>query len=160
MMVVAYYIVGAALAAWMTTGNGHLDWKLSLLVLPTMYLAHVCYNAIAGGTTSQSRACLACQSDIGLFRRLAHHRFCCDNHEAMYLAELQELAVTRLHNAIAAASWEPSEPILRREVNMNRENHAVSTPVPPGQREQTQALIVRPKLAGFKPSPAYHLAEP
>jgi hypothetical protein len=32
MIVVAYYIVGAALAAWMTTVNGHLDWKLSLLV--------------------------------------------------------------------------------------------------------------------------------
>lgn len=159
MLVVAYYITGAALAAWMTAGNGHLDWKLSLLVLPTMYLAHVCYNAIAGGTTSQNRGCLACHSDIGLFRRLAHHRFCCDNHEAMYLAELQELALARLHNAIVATSSDSSETILHREVNVNRENRELTTPVPSGQREQTQALIVRPKLAGFKPSPAYYLAE-
>jgi hypothetical protein len=159
MMVVGYYITGAALAAWMTAGNGHLDWRLSLLVLPIMYLAHVCYSAIAGRTTPHNRVCLACQSDIGLFRRLAHHRFCCDNHEAMYLAELQELAVTRLHNAIVATSSDSSETILHREVNVNRENHEVITPVPSGQRVQTQALIVRPKLAGFKPSPAYHLAE-
>jgi hypothetical protein len=115
-----------------------------------MYMAHICYNAIAGGTASQSRVCLACHSDIGLFHRLAHHRFCCDEHEAMYLTELQELAVARLHNAIVAIPSDPSE---------ERKNREVTTPVPPGQREQTQALIVRPKLAGFKPSPAYHLAE-
>jgi|ERR1700680_3370319 len=157
MVVVAYYIVGAALAAWMTTGNGHLDWKLSLLVLPIMYLAHVGYNAFAGGTTSQSLVCVACQSNIGLFRRLAHHRFCCDNHEALYLAELQELALTRLHNAIAATSLDPSQTRLHREANVNPEKHELDTLVRPAQPEQTQALTVRPKR--FKVSPAYNLAE-
>jgi len=158
MMVVAYYIVGAAFAIWMTAGNGHLDWKLPLPVLPVMYLAHVCYKTIAGRTTSQSLVCLACQSGIGLLRRLTHHHFCCDEHEAMYLAELQELAVMRLHSAIAATSSDPSETIVHREAKVNRENRQPVTPVPSGQR-QTQALIVRPKLAGFKPSPAYHLAK-
>jgi hypothetical protein len=158
-MVVAYYIMGAALAAWMTTGNGHLDWRLSLLVLPIMYLAHVCYNAFAGGTTSQSLVCLTCQSNLGLFRRLTNHHFCCDEHEAMYLAQLQELALTRLHNAIAVTSVDSGETALHREVKVNRENPELITPVPPGQREQTQALIVLPKLTKFKPSPAYRLAE-
>jgi hypothetical protein len=139
-MVVAYYIIGAALAAWMTTGNGHLDWRLSLLVLPTMYLAHVGYNAFAGGTTSQSPVCLGCQSDLGLFRRLAQRRFCSDDHEVMYLAELQKLALTRLH---VASSEELGEPILHGRAKVNRENHEVATPVAPAQPEQ--ALMVRPK---------------
>ena len=154
-MVVAYYIVGAAFAAWMTSGNGHLDWRLSLLVLPIMYLVHVAYSAFAGGTTSQNLVCLVCQSDIGLLRRLAQRRFCCENHEATYLAELQELALTRLHSAIGASSVDPSKTILHREVHVKRENHELEASVPPAQSEQ--ALIVRPKR--FKVSPAYHLAE-
>jgi hypothetical protein len=158
-MVVAYYIMGAALAAWMTTGNGHLDWRLSLLVLPIMYLAHVCYNAFAGGTASQSLVCLTCQSNLGLFRRLTNDRFCCNDHEAMYLAQLQELALTRLHNAIAVTSVDSSETALQREVKVNRENQELLTPVPPAPREPTQALMVLPKLTKFKPSPAYRLAE-
>jgi hypothetical protein len=159
MMMVTYYVLGAALAPWMTAGNWHLDWKLSLLMLPIMCLAHVCYRAIAGGTTFRKPVCLACQRGIGPFRRLAHNRFCCDTHETTYLAELQRLAVARLHNAIAAISANPSETILRREVNLDGENQEVTRPAPSGQREQSHALIVRPKFAGFHPSPAYHLAE-
>lgn len=154
-MVVAYYVLGAALAAWMAAGNGHLDWRLSLFVLPIMYLAHVGYNAFAGDTTSQGLVCLTCQTDLGLFRKLARHRFCCDNHEATYLAELQELAIMRLHSSVTVTSEEPSETIVRREVKVNRENQELVTPTPPPQREL--ALIVRPKR--FKVSPAYRLAE-
>jgi hypothetical protein len=157
-MVVAYYIMGAALAAWMTTGNGHLDWRLSLLVLPTMYLAHVCYNALAGGT-SRSPVCLGCKSNLGLFRRLTNHNFCCDKHEAMYLAELQELALTRLHNAITSTSVDSSETPSRCEAKVNRENHELTTAVAPAPCEPTQALMVLPKLTKFRPSPAYRLAE-
>ena len=157
-MVVAYYIMGAALAAWMTTGNGHLDWRLSLLVLPIMYLAHVCYNAFAGGT-SQSLVCLGCKSNLGLFRRLTSHHFCCDQHEAMYLAELQQLALTRLHNAIAPTSVDSSETHLQREVEVNRESHELTTAVALAPSEPTQALMVLPKLTKFRPSPAYRLAE-
>ena len=41
-----YYLVGSAIAGWMTDSNRHLDWKLSLLVLPVMYLAYVSYKLI------------------------------------------------------------------------------------------------------------------
>ena len=39
-----------------------------------------------------------------MFRKLARHRFCCDGHERTYLAQLQELAIERLHAARMAAS--------------------------------------------------------
>ncbi len=43
--------------------------------------------------------CLVCQAEVGFFRRLAHRRFCCDEHEAQYLAELKDVAVGRLRSA-------------------------------------------------------------
>lgn len=91
----AYYIVGAAFAVWLITGNRHVDWKLPLLVLPTMYLVHVCCAAIAA-TRSPNPKCLGCENNIGLIRRIGNHRFCCDEHEQMFFAESQALAVARL----------------------------------------------------------------
>jgi hypothetical protein len=122
-------------------------------------LAHVCYNAFAGGTTSQSLVCLTCQSNLGLFRRLTNDRFCRDEHEAMYLAELQQLALTRLHNAVATTSVDSAETPLHCEAKVNRENHELTTAVVPAPCEPTQALMVLPKLTKFRPSPAYRLAE-
>jgi|ERR1700680_1500580 len=46
--------------------------------------------------SKNSGECLVCRSDVGLLRRLIQHRFCCREHEQMYLAELEEVAVTRL----------------------------------------------------------------
>jgi hypothetical protein len=43
--------------------------------------------------------CLACQNELGIFRSLAHRRFCCDEHEQRYLAELQKIAAARLRSA-------------------------------------------------------------
>jgi len=40
--------------------------------------------------------CLVCRSDVGFLRRLIQHRFCCREHERMYLAELEEVALMRL----------------------------------------------------------------
>ena len=159
-MAAAYHIIGPALAAWFTKGNGHLDWKLSILVLPVMFLAHFCHKAIARrcgsnkSAASPNLACLRCRNEIGMFRRLAHHRFCCDEHESTYLAELEELAVRRLRDArITAHSWSPSvERALAENYNSNVGNHDVVTPLL--GHEQTLSLIVHPKVAGFRPSPA------
>ena len=43
--------------------------------------------------------CLVCHGDLGFFRRLTHNRFCTDEHEAQYMAELKEVAVGRLRTA-------------------------------------------------------------
>ena len=43
--------------------------------------------------------CLVCHSDVGFFRRLAKKRFCTDEHEQQYLAELKEVALGRLRSA-------------------------------------------------------------
>ena len=43
--------------------------------------------------------CLVCHCDLGLFRRLTKNRFCSDEHEEQYLAELKEVALARLRIA-------------------------------------------------------------
>jgi hypothetical protein len=101
---------------------------------------------------SPKLACLHCRNEIGMFRRLARHRFCCDEHESTYLAELEELAVRRLRNArIAAPTWSPSVEMAPAENdNSNVGNHeAVAAML---GHEQTLSLIVHPKVAGFRPS--------
>jgi len=40
--------------------------------------------------------CLACHKELSLFSRLARHRFCSEQHEQAYMAELEELALERL----------------------------------------------------------------
>lgn len=113
-MMIVYYAIGAAVAAWISTGKSHLDWKLSLLVLPILFLAHFSLKAIAAKNRSNTgsspvRVCLACQEDLSLFRRLDRQRFCCEEHETLYLAELDKLAIERLQNArCAAPSTQPS----------------------------------------------------
>jgi hypothetical protein len=58
----------------------------------------------------KSRAkCLACPLAIGLFRRMNKQRFCCDQHEVMYLAELKDMGVARLRTAgIRLKSLQPA----------------------------------------------------
>ena len=46
--------------------------------------------------SKKSGKCLICRNDVGFLRRLVQHRFCCREHERMYLAELEEVAVMRL----------------------------------------------------------------
>lgn len=108
-MVIVYYAVGALVTVWISTGKSHLDWRVSLLLLPTLFLAHFCYKAMAAKNridagSSPIRTCLACQKKISLLRRLDRQRFCCDEHETVYLAELDKLAIERLQNARISAS--------------------------------------------------------
>jgi hypothetical protein len=49
--------------------------------------------------TAKPGTCLVCQSELGFFRKLAKHRFCTDEHEQQYMAELKEVALGRLQNA-------------------------------------------------------------
>lgn len=144
-MAVAYYIFGAALAAWLTLGNRHLDWSLSLLVLASMFFAHVSYAVIASkrrskrsGFRSHKRECLACHNDIGLVRRFSRHRFCSDVHERMYLAELEKIALTRLQNArIPAQHASPIPEDVFLEVPTSKADN----------NEQALSLIPRPSPA-------------
>ena len=53
--------------------------------------------------SKNGRECLVCRGDVGFLRRLIQHRFCCREHERMYLAELEEVAVMRLRARDAAA---------------------------------------------------------
>lgn len=108
-MTIVYYAVGAVVTAWISTGKSHLDWRTSLLLLPALFLAHFSYKAIAAKNRSDAgnsplRTCLACQKKLSLFRRLDRQRFCCDEHETVYLAELDKLAVERLQSARIAAA--------------------------------------------------------
>jgi hypothetical protein len=100
-----YYVAGSTVVAWLTA-RGQLDSRVGLIVLPLMCLAHACCKAVAGkhrgsgsGSRSLTQKCMACHNDIGLVRRLTHHRFCSEQHEQMYLVELQKLAVARLRSA-------------------------------------------------------------
>jgi hypothetical protein len=47
--------------------------------------------------------CLVCHSNVGFLRRLIQYRFCSQEHERMYLAELEEVAVMRLRAQDATA---------------------------------------------------------
>jgi hypothetical protein len=49
--------------------------------------------------TAKPGACLVCQRELGFFRKLTKHRFCTDEHEHQYMAELKEVALGRLRNA-------------------------------------------------------------
>jgi hypothetical protein len=49
--------------------------------------------------TSKPGKCLVCQRGLGFFRRLTKQRFCTDEHEKQYLAELKEVALGRLRSA-------------------------------------------------------------
>jgi hypothetical protein len=49
--------------------------------------------------TSTPGKCLVCQCGLGFFRKLAKNRFCTDEHEQQYMAELKEVALGRLRNA-------------------------------------------------------------
>jgi len=87
---------------------------------------------------------------IGIFRRLAHHRFCSDEHESTYLAELERIAIERLHNASSAAS------LVCQHVEIDNSyaaNDQAFTPM--SGHEQTLSLIVHPEVAGFGSLPAY-----
>jgi hypothetical protein len=49
--------------------------------------------------TAKPGTCLVCRRDLGFFRKLTKHRFCSDEHEQQYMAELKEVALGRLRNA-------------------------------------------------------------
>jgi len=51
------------------------------------------------GKTATPGKCLVCQHDLGFFRRLTKNRFCTDQHEEQYMAELKEVALGRLRSA-------------------------------------------------------------
>jgi len=149
LMMVMYYLAGVSAATW-STEHWHLDVKLSLLVLPLMYLAHLAGNALAGKHKRQ--ACLGCQKEIGLFRRLAHHRFCCDEHEHLYFAEMDELGIERLRNARPAASngnlTVEIARLAKHHVNAGRRE------VLPDKPEETLSRRLPSAVATFRPSPA------
>jgi len=42
--------------------------------------------------------CLVCDKGLGLFRRISGNKFCSKQHEEQYLADLRELAVSRLQH--------------------------------------------------------------
>ena len=42
--------------------------------------------------------CLVCGKGVGLFRRISGNKFCSKQHEERYLADLRELAVSRLQH--------------------------------------------------------------
>jgi hypothetical protein len=48
--------------------------------------------------TAKPGKCLVCQRDLGFFRRLTNQRFCTDEHEEQYMAELKEVGLGRLRS--------------------------------------------------------------
>jgi hypothetical protein len=103
LVISTYYLSGGALAVWLMASE-HIDPWLSLLMLPLLYLAHLCWKMIAGPSQKlPSLKCLVCGNEISAFRRLGNHRFCSNKHEQMYLAELEQLAIERLVSAMGRA---------------------------------------------------------
>jgi len=149
LMLVGYYLAGTTVAAWLVE-QGHVDAKLSLLVLPLMYLAHLGFNAIAGNR-GRTEACRCCHGDIGLFRRLACHRFCSDEHEHRYFAEMDQLGIERLRAARPASP--AGSPVEFAQAHVNSTNREVQAPIPNDQHQRTLDLMVRP-AAAFRPSAA------
>ena len=49
--------------------------------------------------TAKPGACLVCRQDVGFFRRLTKNRFCSEQHEQQYMAQLKEVALGRLQTA-------------------------------------------------------------
>lgn len=100
LLMIVTYGGGMALAAWKVS-HGHPNSELALTLLPLLSVAHLCCRTISQKRPNYGRKpnCLACQNDLSIFRRVAHHRFCCQDHERMYMAELQKIAVARLRSA-------------------------------------------------------------
>ncbi len=100
LLMIATYGGGMALAAW-GVSHGHTNSELALTMLPVLAVAHLCCRTISRKrpTYANLPKCLACQNDLTVFRRVARHRFCCQEHEQMYVAELQKIAVARLRSA-------------------------------------------------------------
>jgi|SRR5581483_2589967 len=110
---VASYLVAAAVTAWMIS-QGHGQSVASLLALPLLCLAHASWKLIAGrGRSGKTKlVCLACQQNIGRFRRLGGNWFCCEEHEKTYLAELEELSLQRLTNARLPPAENGANPVF------------------------------------------------
>ena len=144
-MTVAYYLFGAAVAAWLTVGSKHLEWSVALLVLPSLFFLHVVYMLLQGKPkrstpipTSQRPKCLACRRNLGLLRKLSRRRFCSDKHERLYLEELQKIALTRLANArMAAESAHPIPDDVSVDLTAAKETQA----------EQKLCLVIHPSRA-------------
>lgn len=81
---------------------------------------------------SNMKECLACHKKIGLFRRLASKRFCCQEHEETSWAELQKLAVMRLNQAVNGAGFDSDQAIVPSEAAANPQQHELLTPIPAG----------------------------
>lgn len=143
LMLVSYYLAGASAAAWVAE-HGRFDSRLALLALPMMYLAHLAFNAISRKREGGKHACLGCQGEIGLFRRIARHRFCSDDHEHQYFAELDELAIQRLQMARPAAG----------ERHVSAVAHEILIPVPADHQEQSLVFMGSSAVAAFGQSPA------
>jgi len=60
---------------------------------------------------SKPGTCLVCQCELGFFRRLTKNRFCTDQHEEQYMAELKEVALGRLRNAGSSLAPHEKTPV-------------------------------------------------
>jgi len=98
--------IGCAVAT-VTRMNAHglVDSRLALIAVSVICGVHVCWKVFAERLrTNPAPKCLACQTELGVFHRFAHHRFCSEQHEQVYLAELEEVALARLQGARLAIS--------------------------------------------------------
>jgi len=106
-LMVTIYGGCAAAAATRLAQHGLLDSRVVLIALAATCLAHVCWRVIARKLRrNPAPRCLACQTGLGLFHRLAHHRFCSEQHEQVYLTELEEIALSRLQGARITVSFD------------------------------------------------------
>ena len=119
--------VAAALAP-----NGLLDSRLAVMALCLLYTAHMFWRTRArkrryAKDSNPKPKCLACRKELGLFHRLAHHRFCSEQHEHVYLAELEEIALARLQGARIAISLDARvEDALNRKDQANADNQQLA----------------------------------
>ena len=74
------------------------------------------------------KECLSCHGKIGWFRRMANHRFCCQEHEEAFFVELQKLAISRLQQAVTGVPVDTEQTIVPSEVHADAAD--LLTPAP------------------------------
>jgi hypothetical protein len=116
-MITVYGLSGGVISA-VVAAKAHPSALFLTLVLPILYLAHLHWTKFqAKSERPPSQRCLSCQKDIGWYRRLSNHRFCCEKHESEWLEELEELAIRRLQmarNAVPEFNM-PRKPAVHEE---------------------------------------------
>jgi hypothetical protein len=120
-LLITTYYLGGGLAATVGAAAMNLGILFVGFVLAVLYLGHLWWTMLWAKRPKGPGACLFCQKEMN--RGGADRPFCCEEHQSLWLCELDEIAVRRLQAARNGA-YEPMEApkrVVREE--MGSENN-------------------------------------